>query len=328
MNNCNLSNLNITPFVPLPLFTGGLAQTIIPHFIPPGKKPPTNKFHLITLSDGDKLVLTESRPKTWTNGNRIIVLIHGLAGCEDSNYLIRLGRKLFQQGNLVLRMNLRSCGPGRGYARQPYHSGRSEDTLQVLQYLQKQFPLSPVTQIGFSLSANITLKMVGENQFSQENTNLDSCVAVSPPLDLEISAHKIVNLSYKIFNYYFINKLKKNVMEVLSDFPELPPLTFKRGINLMDFDDLYVAPRSGFSSGLDYYRKSSSKNFIANIKIPTLIIYAKDDPVVDTSDINSIQLPDCIDTIYSNQGGHVGFLAAKGYWSDSVILAWLNKKFL
>ena len=317
-------DFSIRPFSPPAYLSQGLAQTIVPYYLPNLQATRKGQRHTLSLPDGDQLVVTELKPSQWRDGKRIVILIHGLAGSEDSPYIKRLGEKFFQMGLLVLKVNLRSCGPGKGLALRPYHSGRSEDTRAVLDWLTKRYKKSPITQVGFSLSANITLKMLGEDP-KHGIKQLDSCVAVSPPLDLMKTAHKITQLSFGIFDKFFLYKLKKNVNQVKMDFPNQIDIQFPRKMNMIDFDNLYTAPRSGFKDGQDYYKKSSSKNFVPFIQTPTLILHSLDDPVVSSECLQDLETPTAVSIVETDKGGHVGFLDRKGFWMDEVISQWIQR---
>ncbi|MBN9286741.1 MAG: hypothetical protein BGO43_02355 [Gammaproteobacteria bacterium 39-13] len=327
MKQTILNKLGMPPFKPLPGISTGRIQTIASLYFPYNPFINNTKQHIIPLSDGDKIVLVENRPKNWVKSSRIILLVHGLSGSHLSKYFIRLTHYFVRHGYLVIRMNLRGCGVGRGLAQHLYHSGRSEDTRAVLAWLAKQFPQSPVTQIGFSLGANITLKMAGEQQ---PMANLDSVMAISPPLDLAASVKLILKKQNRVFNDYFVKVLLKDIQILHQTFPQLPPLSLPPISTLYEFDDLYTAPRSGFKDANDYYTRCSSWQFLEAITLPTFILYAKDDPVI--SRIKFMQLPhkENFDVLITKQGGHVGWLGSTDKccyyrWMDRVIFEWVNR---
>lgn len=325
MSDKILDQLNLEPFVPARFLSHPLAQTIIPYYLPHAKSYHEGRKHYVELPDGDRLALQLETPVEWKNGDKIVVLIHGLAGCQDSSYIKRIGKKFFEKNALVVKVNLRTCGPGRGLAWRPYHSGRSEDTFEVITWLQKKFSKSPIFQIGFSLSANITIKMLGES-YSDSLPQLEACVAVSPPLDLKASAHKITKLSYGLFDKFFMHNLHKTVELLKKDFPDKHIPSVPPKSNMIDFDNLFTAPMSGFEDGDDYYQKASGKQFVEKIKLPTLILHSVDDPVVESRVLVGLNRPANVDLIETQFGGHVGFLSNEGHWMDKVILSWVLNK--
>jgi predicted alpha/beta-fold hydrolase len=183
-----------------------------------------------------------------------------------------------------------------------------------------------MTQVGFSLGANITLKLAGEDA-SQPTGNLDSIVAVSAPVDLAATARHLCKSKHKLFDQFFVWKLKYDIMRHHRRFPELPPPEFPLTMTLTDLDELYTAPRSGFKNAQDYYSKSSSGSWVSSIRIRGLILCAQDDPIIDAQTYLKLDIPPQIDLIMTAEGGHVGFIgetaqAADFQWMDSLISQW------
>lgn len=319
--NTVLDKIDILPFLPLTCLHNGKIQTIAACW-PPYFHTNLDKQHIIKLSDSDQLALIENRPEHCLPSQRIILLVHGLAGSSSSPYMTRVASYFLEQGYVVMRLNLRGCGPGKHLARYPYHAGRSEDTRSILLWLAERFPAAPVTQIGFSLGGNITLKMAGEGN---SLGNLDSAIAVSAPLDLEKTVKKIMEPVNKFFHDHFMKKLVKHVQ--LNG--EQPPVVN----NLYDFDNLYTAIESGFQSAEDYYNRSSSGQFLNSIKIKTLVLFSQDDPFIVcdellTQPFNS-HPNNNIDVVITEKGGHVGWLGCPFrlkyfYWMDRTLMSWVK----
>lgn len=323
------AKINIPPFQPLPLLSNGKAQTIAASYNLPNRCfLPHQTKHIIPLSDGDKIAVIENYAVHCSETARTILLIHGLGGCELSSYLLRATKLFVQMGLRVIRMNLRGCGIGAGLAQYPYHSGRSEDARAVLKWLVQKYPHSAVTQIGYSLGGNITLKMAGEDGNSPTG-NLDSLIAVSAPLDLYATVQCITKRENQFFDQFFVKLLRQEVAKLAHYYPELTLPTLPKKMNLYEFDNYYTAPRSGFLNARDYYNHCSSGQFIDNISLPTLILFAKDDPLVDNQSYHLINKRNHIDILITEKGGHVGWLGATGKfgkfrWMDHTLLQWVK----
>lgn len=322
-----LKQLGLPPFNPLPGLNKGLTQTIAAYYFPYNPFINNSKQHIVSLDDGDKIVLIENSPKHCPPTQRTVLMLHGLTGSHASKYLIRAAKYFVEQGYRVLRMNLRGCGPGVGLAQHLYHSGRSHDTRQVLEWVAKEFPQSPVTAIGFSLGANIVLKMAGEDA-SKPSGNMDSLIAISPPLDLEASVKLLMKKPNKVLNDYFVKWLLNDVKVMHALFPNLPALDLPPIHTVYEFDDYYTAPRSGFKDAHDYYTKSSSGQFIKDITVPTLMLYSTDDPVISRRQFLKLPQHENVHTLITKRGGHVGWLGRTdkfGHyrWMDRVILKWV-----
>lgn len=306
----------------------GWAQTIMGFYLPYLKASAPTAIHTLTLADGDQILVMENRPKEWKPGQRIVLLVHGLTGSYQSNYMQRMARRLSKRGALVLRLNLRSAGPGLGLARHNYHAGSSEDTREVLRWIETAFPGSPVTQIGFSLGANITLKMAGEDG-SRPTGNLDSVVAVSPPTDMRETIRRLDSRESAIFRKFFMKHLVSDVKKLYKKYPELGPILVSKDMSVNLFDEIFTAPRAGFSSAEEYYRETSSSKYIPEIKVPTLIIGAGDDPVASSDILTQTHMRENVDLILTKHGGHMGFLGfgtkwEEVRWSDQAVAHWLE----
>ncbi len=317
-------------FVPCPLLDGRHRQTIggtILHFSP---FIPISRRRLVSLNDGDFLSLEISTPRKWTQDKPIVVLLHGLCGSHRSPGMARLTRKLMRQNYKVIRVNLRGCGSGKGYARRMYHSGSSGDIAIALKEVKRLHPSAPIILIGFSLGGNIALKLAGE--LGKKGTSLmHSVIAVSPPVDLHHSVQMLNQESNRLYERYFVRLLRADVHFRHRYFDDLPDIFLPRDLTLFEFDDIYIAPQSGFATAFEYYTASSSKKRIHAITIPTYILFAKDDPVVHADALDDLSLPHSVTIAKSTGGGHLGFLGhPRGdggfYWIDSVILEQIKRQ--
>jgi len=230
-----------------------------------------------------------------------------------------------------MRLNLRGGGPWLVLARFPYHAGSSVDTNFVLNWIANHYPASPITQIGFSLGGNITLKMLGEELATSLPIQLDSAIAVAPPVDILNSNLLLSNKKNKIFDQYFVKKLLQHAERCHQHFPDLPAINLPKDLNLYTFNDLYLAPRAGFLNALDYYSQTSAGPLLKNIQIQTLVLHAKDDPFVCVEQYLPCTNPK-IDFLSTQHGGHLGWMAMESKngktvpfeWMDNLIVHWLK----
>ncbi len=162
------------------------------------------------LDDGDQIVLHDDCPDGWRPGDRAALLIHGLAGCHESGYMVRIAHKLHAAGVRAFRMDLRGCGAGAALARLPYHSGRSEDARAALVAIAELAGGSPTTLVGFSLGANIALKLLGELGQAKCG-NLDSAMAVCPPIDLAACSRQIARGGNRLYDRHFVHLLLRQL---------------------------------------------------------------------------------------------------------------------
>lgn len=302
------------PFQTLPFLKTGTMQTIAAYYFPYNPLLSPEAQHTIDLKKHEQIILIENRPKKLIASKRIILMLHGLNGSHRSKYLIRLTKQFIRDGYHVFRLETKHF----------FHGGRSEDPRAALHWLKKHFPDQPVTQIGFSLGGNITLKMAGEDADTPSG-NLDSVIAVSPPLDLFQTVKLIIHPQNKLFNQYFTQGLFQTAKKTLKTLDHPSPIT-----NVYEFDDAYTAPRSGFKNALDYYTQCSSKSFIEHIRIPTFLLYAKDDPLVPRRPYFSLPEKENIEVLLTTKGGHMGWIGPTEprfhfRWMDQTIVNWVNR---
>lgn len=314
------------PFDPFPFISGSHPQTIIGSFLN-WHSEPSSITRLIPLSDGDKIAIEVTTPHDWKPTNRTVIMVHGLCGSHRSGYLVRMTKRLTAKGMRCVRFNMRGCGTGRGHAKQIFHSGRSEDLLQVMEALKKEEPESPIIIMGFSLGANIVLKLAGELNEKAIGV-IEQFIAVSPPADLFLCVKYLNTRKNRFYEKYFVRLLKMNVRMRHELFPDLPKIDLPKDLTIYEFDELYTAPQSGFKNAMEYYEKCSSKNLIPHIKVPCRILFSEDDPLICSTTLDDLNLPDNVHLYKSKRGGHMGFLATPGkgrdfHWMDQQLEAWI-----
>jgi predicted alpha/beta-fold hydrolase len=314
-------------FDPHPLLRNGHLQTIVARYLPGPRIRLESTYHEVDLGDGEALSVLQSIPESWSPGDPAVVLVHGLAGCVRSPYLSRVALKLYRRGLRVVRMNLRGAGSGYGRSRSYYHGGRSEDPRAVIEWLAARAPGSPIALVGFSLGANLTLKVAGE---AADNPieGLDSIIAANPPIDLHASCLHLLGPQGRVYDRNFIRLLRNEEERLRFAFPELEPLDFANVRNLFEFDDAYTAPRNGFDDAADYYLRCSSAPLIPGIRLPGLVIHAADDPFIPVEPFLRTEFPTQLALELNSFGGHLGYLSrtirhGDRRWLDARIIDWL-----
>jgi predicted alpha/beta-fold hydrolase len=289
--------------------------------------PITSTTGEITLSDGDRLVYHDDCPADWQPGDRVALLLHGLAGSHLSPYMTRIAGKLNKQKVRTFRLNWRGCGTGMAVARYPYHSGRSEDVLAMIAELQTRCPNSAINLIGFSMGGNIALKLLGEaGAVSSGTAGIARAVAVCPPIDLLTTVESLRSGLASWYDAYFAKECIRNVRQRQQANPNaiIPEGWFSQLPRTMrEFDETFTAPICGFASSAAYYARCSANQFLPTIAVPTLVIAAQDDPVVPYDPFLAAVLSPAIKLKAPRHGGHMGFVSASGpSWLDQQIIDW------
>jgi uncharacterized protein len=310
--------VELPPFRPHALIRGGHMQTIAGCYWP-SPIGVRGAEHRVVLPDGDTLVLHDDGP---VGGSSTALLVHGLGGCAQSSYMLRCSAKLRACGVRVFRMDLRGCGAGLALARHPLHAGRSEDAAAAFGYISDQCPGAAIHLVGFSMGANIVLKLVGELGEGAP-ASLARVMAVSPPIDLVACSQSIQQGWNRAYDRRFVRSLVRHVGERTRIVPDAltRPLD-PRPKKLLEFDSQFTAPLSGFADVRDYYTRASSGPLLANITVPTLIIAAASDPIVPIKPFEMARYSATTQLAITPCGGHLGFVAARGADADCRWLDW------
>ena len=264
------------------------------------------KRERITLSDGDFLDLDWSDSVTPTQ--KLVILLHGLEGDAQRPYITGSAKILNQNGYDTCAVNYRGCSGEPNVKYRSYHSGATEDLIEVLNHILNTKNYSEIYLKGFSLGGNLLLKYLGEgNDVPKE---IKGAVAVSVPCNLHDSCKQLLSIKNIMYAIKFKGNLLGKLRQKQHMFPDkISDNDIKSIKTLKDFDDIYTSQAHGFEDALDYYKKSSSLQFLPHIQVPSLIINAKDDsflgpecyPIKETGKNTKLFLE------MPSYGGHVGF---------------------
>jgi hypothetical protein len=260
------------------------------------------------------------------------IIVHGLEGSSDSQYVVGNSNKLWRAGCNVVRMNMRNCGGTEAFSPTLYHSGLSNDVLAVMNFFVAKHGLRSMSLIGYSMGGNLVLKLAGELGMAAPAT-LHSVIGVSPAVDLQPSADALHLPQNRLYEMKFLRALLRRFRRKTVLFPRAYDRNRAVGIrSLREFDDRVTALYSGFSGADDYYDRAAAARVLDRIAVPTLILHALDDPFVrlTAETRQKINANSNITLIESAHGGHCAFLAQPdgtsgydGYWAEHTLLRFL-----
>jgi len=309
-------------FRPHSLLRNGHLQTLAGITLSGSPFPYRADRHRIVLPDGDLTVLHDDRPPDWQPTSPTTILVHGLTGCHASPYMVQAARKLNAAGVRTFRMDMRSCGAAEGLSRMPYHAGCSEDLLAALKRVAQLCPASPISVVGYSIGGNVALKMAGESA-SQLPQQLERMVVISPPIDLQFCVERFSQGRFRLYDRYLAmthhRHLRRSKM-LSSHAPHIVAELRPRGQK--GFDDGYTSTIWGFESVEQFYSETSSAPVISRIRVPTLLIASRDDPLVPVELFEPISSVPAISVLLTNHGGHLGFIGRKGADTDRRWMDW------
>lgn len=295
-------------------------QTVLPYFL--GRfLYPKYALEKVEANQNEWLVCN-----TIFNKNpQIAFIVHGLEGSANSHYIKRIAIELSKKNIDVCAINLRGCGGHANLNFADYHSGKTDDLDIIINHFLSKNLHKSASIIGYSLGANLALKYVGEKSHAL-HPKIVKCVAISAPFYLADSANC---LDKKENDFYKKRFLKSLISKVLAKKNKYPFFDYTKAANITsirDFDTWYTAPTFGYANAQEYYTKNSADQFLETIKIETLIIASKDDPFLDVGCFVIPENPK-VKTLYTSNGGHVGFLHRFGssfFWLDAQILNFLK----
>lgn len=325
-------------FQPSRLFRSAHLQTVYPTFIGRASHFPRIRERF-ELADGDFVDLDWAGSEYAKAGNpRIVLILHGLCGSSSSNYVLGLQQQLLAHEIASVAMNFRGCGGEPNRMLRAYHSGDTADMNEVFHALVRRFPTASFASVGYSLGANAMLKWLGE---MGPKSALSAAVAVSSPYDLGLSTVRISRGVSNLYQRHLVKGLvgyvdakldyyrRQNEWRKYNELRELGALVAAK--TFVDFDQLITAPLFGYDSAEHYYEQCSSLPFLPDIKTPSLLIHAIDDPFVHPEAIPTAQHL-AADTVLelSDFGGHVGFVSGSlikpVFWLDQRIPEFLLER--
>lgn len=316
----------LRPFVPF--FKNPHLATIAGNFWP---RPKSKHRWPVETRDyetepGVRVRVHAQKPKGPVRGE--LILVHGLEGSSNAGYARSMSYAALEAGYATHRMNLRSCGGTEALALSNYHSGQTSDVLHVIRERRRESGV-PLFLAGFSLGGNVTLKLAGELGESARELLAGIC-AVSTPIDLASCATALGKRENIIYDRRFLIALKRKIRKRSRQAPEMYTCAHLSKIRtIYDFDDFYTAKLFGFGTAANYYRTQSSNQYLERIRVPALLVIAKDDPLVpfEVYDHPAFRKNPCLRLVAVEHGGHLGFLARgrPRFWLDGLVLDWLEE---
>jgi predicted alpha/beta-fold hydrolase len=314
------------PFKPHPLFKGGDAQTLAAFAWPRKYRlhaAPADVARFFDVEPGVR-VLAHCRWQSARQTSPTMIIWHGMEGSTSSIYMIAMADKAFRKGFNVVRVNFRNCGGTEHLTTTLYHGGLTSDLRFVIDELIHQDELKRLFLVGFSLGGNILLKLAGEYS-SESPAEVIAVCAISPSVDLLASTDSMQRRRNRIYHASFLRRLKRRIKTKHNLYPDLYDITNLAGIrSIRGFDERYTSLANGFENATDYYYRSSALRVADQIRVPTLIIHAQDDPFIPYhSLLNQVFTENpYVMTQAPARGGHVAFIAAQSsdedrFWAEN-----------
>jgi hypothetical protein len=238
----------------------------------------------------------------------LLVLFHGLEGSSRSHYAEAFADFAREQGMAFAVPHFRGCSGELNLGPRAYHSGDHEEVGWMLQRLRAGHG-GPLLAVGVSLGGNALLRWAAEAGESARDV-VAAVAAVCSPVDLAAGGWAIGRgFNRLVYTTMFMRTMKPKAMAKLAQHPGLfDAQRMHAARDLRDFDDIFTAPLHGFRNADDYYARASAKPHLHRIRIPALVLNARNDPFVPASSLPRPQDVGTQVTLWQpRQGGHVGF---------------------
>lgn len=271
----------------------------------------------IATSDGDFVDLD------WVDAARadapLLLVLHGLEGSSRSHYVVGLTRQALGRGWRAVTLNFRSCSGELNRARSFYHSGHTDDLDAIVRLLAAREPRVRIGAVGVSLGGNVLLKWLGERETAVPGA-IAGAVAISVPFDLAPCAEALDRgFSRLVYTSNFLGTMRAKVRRKAERDPGLREIVdLRRALRartFAEYDRAVTAPLNGFADERDYWARASSAPYLRQIRLPTLLLSALDDPIVPAAALpDPAKLPPGVRAEFVRRGGHAAFLEGRWPW--------------
>lgn len=260
----------------------------------------------------------------------MVLLVHGIGGSSESNYVLRASSALLSAGFHVARIDLRGAGNSLADAPSLYHAGVSDDVDRAAAMVARDPMVEGVSLLGFSLGGNIVLKLAGEWGDSPP-AYVRRVVALSPVVDLEPSSKALETRATFPYRVYVMRSLLSAAKSFAKRHPDKVNFSLRgltRFSTVRDYDRQVVVPMHGFRDVSAYYESARSGPLLKDIRVPTLFAFAEDDPMIPSWTVKPwlAKASPSVDVAWSKYGGHVGWFETVS--RDAFIQTWAVKRAL
>ncbi len=271
-----------------------------------------------TTPDGD-FIDVDHLARAPSAAPRHLVMFHGLEGSSSSQYAQAFAALAQERGWAFSVPHFRGCSGELNLGPRAYHSGDFEEIGWILRRLRAQSS-APLFAVGISLGGNALMRWAEESGHSAAATAAAVC-SVCSPIDLAAAGRAIDSgFNWLVYSRMFLATMKPKALAKLQQHPGLfdrDKLAAAR--TLYEFDNVFTAPLHGFRDTPDYWARASAKPHLAQIRIPALVLNARNDPFVPAASLPPEVGGGFVTLWQPEHGGHVGFPAG-GYPSHTLAM--------
>lgn len=285
---------------------GGHLQTIWPARLVPLPRVAYRRERWPT-PDGDFIDVDFAQPEPADPAAPALALFHGLEGDSSSHYARSTMRHFADRGWRAMVVHFRGCSGEPNLLLRAYHSGDSEEGDWVLRAIHARWPSAPLHAVGISLGGNMLAKWLGER--GEDARFMTAAASIGSPLDLVAGGHAIGRGFNLLYTKMFLATLKAKARDKAQRFGYAIDIdVLRRARDLYDFDNLFTAPVHGFRDTMDYWTRASAKPLLGNVRVPHLVLNARNDPFVPAESLPGVRdVSSDVTLEQPEEGGHIGF---------------------
>ncbi len=316
-------------FAPRFPWLGGDLQTLRYYFFPCSEDLsawPEERLSLpVPNGGGDTLLAALHRPEAATD-RPLVILVHGLTGCEGSSYMFETTRSFLRLGYPVMRLNLRGAGPSRSTCRRSYCGGSGDNVEAALSVLDVEEARRGIVLIGFSLGGTVILHYLAQHAPVVAPV---CAITVSTPLDLGAVIRRLMRPRNTLYHRWLLARMKEAVVGGASEISPGQQAAVLAARSIREFDNAFTAPHHGFADCDDYYTRCSVTGLLDRIDTPMMLLHARNDPWIPAAPYEDIarDIPSNVTLMLTDGGGHVGFHDRRNDtpWYNTVMQAYLER---
>ena len=278
---------------------------------------------ILNCDDGVRLKGSYSR---HPDNKALVIFLHGWEGSQDSTYVVAAGRRAYERGASVFRLNFRDHGDSHDLNEGLFYSTLFNEVFEAVKQIAKRAEGAPVYIVGFSLGGNFALR-IARSLRDLSIQNLKHIFAISPVIN-PWGAAPLVDLN-PLYQRYFLKKWTRSLRKKQALYPHLYDfgeiLSYRTVLGMTEKLLPAYSEFSDMKSYFDAYR--IEKRDLENCPVPLSLISAADDGMIPIEDLLGLKLNHRAKRIIHAQGGHNGFFQSlKGpTWYDDYIQQVMEK---
>ena len=315
-------SFEIEPYAPPWWLPSGHAPSLWVHFLRP--EMPAYRRERLDTPDGDFIDID------WVDApddTPIVVACHGLEGCSGSGYIRSLMHMASECNWTGIAFNSRGCSGEDNLQLEAYHPGWTVDLDFVVRTLVGRYPGRPIFLAAYSLGGSIVGNWLGRRA-TEIPREVQGAFLCSVPFFLGPCNERLRQGFGRLYQQHFLKTMQAKARVKAKDYPDAFDLEAAlRARSIKEFESIVTCKVRRLDSIEDYYDQASCGPHLKSVRVPTLILNAKDDPIIPPADgapASAVESAPAVHFVQTEHGGHVGFVSTKANWLEEQAMSWFR----